>query len=265
MKIYFSKDISHLFVVFQINFTMTEVKNPWSIESIYDFQYFICPKCNYQNHSKQEFVNHAFEIHPEAVDHLCKTQDDSLNDIFCPWIIPDLKIKEEIVNEDLIKQNSQIKEEIESSPDEQIIENFENEKNISCTLCGDPFFSFEDLRTHISVFHEDTKSTYKCDKCEKTFTQKRGLKNHNKIFHEKVKKFKCLKCGQTFGKSSNLKEHLKNVHHDLIKSELIEDKTTLSSSENIKNDEDSKINCDMCNKTFTQKSSLKDHIKIGMH
>ena len=67
---------------------MTEVQNPWSIESIYDFQYFICPKCSYQNHSKQEFVNHAFEIHPEAVDHLCKIQDDSLNDIFCPWIIP---------------------------------------------------------------------------------------------------------------------------------------------------------------------------------
>ena len=174
--------------------------------------------------------------------------------------VPDLKIKEEIVTEDLIKQNSQIKKEIDSNPDDQIIENFENEKNISCTLCGDPFFSFEDLRTHISIFHEDTKSTYKCDQCEKTFTQKSGLKNHKNKVHEKVKKFKCSKCGKAFGKSSILKVHLKNVHQDLKKSEQIEAKI----SKNIRNDEDSKINCDMCNKTFTQKSSLKDHIKIGM-
>ena len=58
--------------------------NPWHIQSIYDFQYFICPCCIFKNHSKQEFINHAYETHPDSIVHLLNIKDNSLSDIIFP-------------------------------------------------------------------------------------------------------------------------------------------------------------------------------------
>ena len=46
-----------------------EMQNPWHIQSIYDLQYFNCPSCEFKNNSKQEFINHAYEIHPIAINY----------------------------------------------------------------------------------------------------------------------------------------------------------------------------------------------------
>ena len=51
-------------------------ENPWDIRSIYELQYFNCPKCSYKNNSKQEFIQHAYEDHPEAIAHLNKIEDN---------------------------------------------------------------------------------------------------------------------------------------------------------------------------------------------
>ena len=59
--------------------------NPWNIQSIYDLQYFNCPTCEYRNHSKQEFVNHAYDFHPKAIEYLANVNTESLIDIVCPW------------------------------------------------------------------------------------------------------------------------------------------------------------------------------------
>ena len=61
-------------------------QNPWNIESIYDLQYFNCPSCVFQNHSKQTFVDHIYEYHSEAINDLNKIEDDSLDDVICPWV-----------------------------------------------------------------------------------------------------------------------------------------------------------------------------------
>ena len=65
-------------------FLLLQMENPWTIQSIYDLQYFICPSCSFKDHSKQEFINHAYEFHPDCVNHL-NINDDSLNDVVCPW------------------------------------------------------------------------------------------------------------------------------------------------------------------------------------
>ena len=59
--------------------------NPWDVKSIFELQYFDCPKCIYKNHSKQEFILHANEHHPEAIKNLSKISDGSMDDVFCPW------------------------------------------------------------------------------------------------------------------------------------------------------------------------------------
>ena len=67
------------------------MENPWSIHSIYDLQYFNCPSCVYKNHSKQQFINHAYEFHPDCVYYLENVDDNSLRDVSCPWNGSDVK------------------------------------------------------------------------------------------------------------------------------------------------------------------------------
>ena len=66
--------------------TIPKLENPWDVmESIYDFQFFNCPSCTYKNDSKQDFVNHSFENHPESVQSLRRISDTCLNDVLLPW------------------------------------------------------------------------------------------------------------------------------------------------------------------------------------
>ena len=67
-----------------------DIENPWHIQSIYDFQYFNCPSCIFKNHSKQEFINHIYGIHPDYIYHLSNVKDNSLSDV----VFPDDLIKE---------------------------------------------------------------------------------------------------------------------------------------------------------------------------
>ena len=69
--------------------------NPWNIQSIYELQYFNCPSCVFKNSLKQEFIDHAYEIHPESHDCLSKIKDNSLSDVTCPWNEIFIKIKQE--------------------------------------------------------------------------------------------------------------------------------------------------------------------------
>ena len=59
-------------------------ENPWHVESLYEYQYFNCPSCSFKNPSKQDFVDHTFDIHPESVENFKKISDGSLSDITIP-------------------------------------------------------------------------------------------------------------------------------------------------------------------------------------
>ena len=37
--------------------------NPWDVSSIFEFNYFYCPECDWKEQSKQKFVNHASNYH----------------------------------------------------------------------------------------------------------------------------------------------------------------------------------------------------------
>ena len=78
------------------------MENPWDIQSIYELQYFHCPSCVFKVHSKQEFIYHSCEFHPESIDYLSKIIDNSLSDVTCPWSEISMKIKQEEPNEESI-------------------------------------------------------------------------------------------------------------------------------------------------------------------
>ena len=41
-------------------------KSPWSVKHLEDFLYYCCPECDNREHSKDSFLQHAFEQHPDA-------------------------------------------------------------------------------------------------------------------------------------------------------------------------------------------------------
>ncbi len=42
-------------------------RNPWSVQSLEDFLHYCCPECDAKSQSKELFVNHAIQEHPDAV------------------------------------------------------------------------------------------------------------------------------------------------------------------------------------------------------
>ena len=79
------------------------MENPWNIQSIYELQYFNCPSCSFKDHSKQELISHAYELHPDCVDYLIKIKDDSLKEVMCPWdeIRTEVKLEETFSDENI--------------------------------------------------------------------------------------------------------------------------------------------------------------------
>ena len=188
-------------------------ENPWNIQSIYELQFFNCPSCVYKNQSKQEFIEHAHQIHPEVINYLNNIQDDSLHDINCPWTItnPSNIKNEPIEYEDYnpLETSEYCETELKSEDEffDQKVEN-ENfsavekptESEFKCAFCDKHFTSIIKLNRHVSMNHESKK--HKCDQCEKSFNKLNNLKRHKLTVHEGVKDFKCIYCTQVFSYSS---------------------------------------------------------------
>ena len=47
-------------------------ENPWNVENVEDFLYFCCPECDERNQSKDLFLQHAFDNHPNSKHSLLK-------------------------------------------------------------------------------------------------------------------------------------------------------------------------------------------------
>ena len=46
--------------------------DPWAVDKIEDFQFFCCPTCDDKIQSKEEFLEHAINQHPESKETLDK-------------------------------------------------------------------------------------------------------------------------------------------------------------------------------------------------
>ena len=113
------------------------METPWNIISIYELQYFNCPSCIFKNNSKQEFINHACESHPEIIEHLKNIQDKSLADIVLPWSEVSVQIikTEPMCESEIFQEN--IKESIEDPLNVALEESIKTEnmfENISTDM-----------------------------------------------------------------------------------------------------------------------------------
>ena len=111
----------------------SKLENPWEVNSLYVFQYFNCPSCELKVSSKQDFVYHAFNTHPESAEDFKKISDGSLGDILLPW--------------DEFKNNDKIKIELKDDSDNHDYEQFEQKVNSSSALSGFPSQEMLDIKT----------------------------------------------------------------------------------------------------------------------
>ena len=228
------------------------MEDPWSIQSLFELQYFVCPSCAYKNNSKQEFVYHAFNIHPESIERLKIIIDDSLCDVNCPW--NEIEIKEEMVFEQSeIVDNCQNGEILEIKEDCDPLDDtdnkIQNEKSTTesndhqCQYCEEIFDDQITLKKHIrflcpNLDDNNRKNlgikpvtvraeygsfesrnmvptqygTY-CQICGKSI-KAYSMPNHMKIWHEgNSNKYKCEQCGNGFSNTVVLKQHIKRVNY----------------------------------------------------
>ena len=212
----------------------------------------------FRNHSKQAFIDHAFEYHPEAVAALSNIEDGSLSDINCPWTseLDSKEIKTESQNTNATEESSG--EYFEYSMDldyenyyydEDDFDDYEptakkprkyNKRNSKNSASATNHTKKEnDIQDSTKQNDDNSKKTYTCGHCPKEFPTPSKLKRHVTQVHEGLKAFQCDRCDKAFGEMCKLKKHVTIVH------------------EGVKN-----FQCEKCEYRCGQLSNLKKHISI---
>ena len=141
-------------------------ESPWNIQSIYDLQYFNCPSCAYKNIMKQEFINHAYNFHAEAIQFLRNIKDGSINDIEIPLVKDeDSDLKPELLDTNISDLTNGLVIKIE-----EINEISEEKYGDDEQKSDDPCVVIESLKLE----------TFFCDICHSYYCNQNALQNHKK-------------------------------------------------------------------------------------
>ena len=108
----------------------------------------------------------------------------------------------------------------------------DGEDIFACDICDREFTSEYYLNRHI-VIHDESKQ-FNCELCGKNFVYVKQFEKHksDSNCHRS-----CTQCGKTYAKSDALRNHMRIHTGDLF-------------------------TCDICDKGFTSKTHLKQHIEI---
>ena len=211
-----------------------EYNNPWSVKELEEFLYFCCPECEVKDQSRETFIKHALDHHPNSKK----------------CLMDFMEIKREVLEENETSENwfygneivkCEIKE--ESNKENPAYDSFEfnlsqNENEFQCDKCDKSFARKVLLKKHIDFVHEGILN-YKCELCTKAFESASTLKRHIMSVHERVK-HNCEICGKSFTQMYYLKLHHTKEHQE---EELIYHM------------------CNTCNKEFYSTSALAAHVQ----
>ncbi|RVE47008.1 hypothetical protein evm_008392 [Chilo suppressalis] len=111
-------------------------------------------------------------------------------------------------------------------------------RNFVCKQCGAGFIAKNRLKIHIYNLHRGI-GEFPCQSCRKSFDTRNKLKIHVNLVHEMMKKIKCPKCPARFAYYFVCQKHLVDAHGV----------TPI------------KYKCNVCDKAFTRRFPLTNHIK----
>lgn len=142
-----------------------------------------------------------------------------------------------------------------------------NARDFQCEYCSTKYKRKDSLRFHLIQAHglkldgaelrSDEKvkldGQFKCNQCTKTFQSESFLKQHTRYDHRKEREFKCDYCDKEYTTKSSLDRHLAQLH----------DYNTNTSDGGDNNDKknDKKPTCNICLKSFFNRSELKIHLR----
>ena len=246
--------------------------NPWDVRSLYELQVYDCPECVFQDWSKQSFVDHAAKYHPDSVQYLSNINDDSLQDVVCPWLenTDEKKPFDDPLQENHFcieyKENEYNLEDPTFDPEHlqqiKIEESVIASKTKECFVALEPldsnafdenaplsnlsgnskrslnkveFIPDDDVLTTQNVKVPKFNKNAKCSYCLMTYGSFQSQDLHDKncqILQQKI----CDSCGQQFYDIAELKQHRNQVHVN-------------------------KFQCEVCLKPFSYNRTLRQHRK----
>jgi len=147
-------------------------------------------------------------------------------------------------------------------------------KAMPCPICKKEYKTLFTLVDHIKL-HQiketlNSERPFQCPKCSSTFAMERYLKNHLEMFHKTIKAFLCSQCPERFKWKSSFDKHMRNKHSEGPPRErFVCDQCGLSFRENgILGKHKASVHqgirpyaCDLCDKSFKQKSHVDYHRK----
>lgn len=136
-----------------------------------------------------------------------------------------------------------------------------------CHLCESVFNTKKGLESHKKRKHVD-RNRFQCTLCSKSYVQNSTLNRHVNAEHTQRKKFECKKCGKVFYYSCYFSHHMASKHQGItyccfICKGIFARKQALQYHMDSRMHSEKKIQCPVqsCLKKYTQKTSLKRHIK----
>ena len=156
----------------------------------------------------------------------------------------------------------------------------EGKNKVKCSLCDKMFSAKSRLSMHIMRFHCGMKP-YKCNECDSDFASATLLSTHIRRVHRKEKRFKCQLCDKAFFESQAWMKHMvlhasgkdptvrgpvqeypcnlcgKVMNMRLMRLHVETDHPGVQLSEAVTK---SLVTCKLCNKEFSDSSSLKIHM-----
>ncbi|KPJ01310.1 Zinc finger protein 425 [Papilio xuthus] len=168
---------------------------------------FPCKYCKEIFDSLTLKINHELKVHGRRKIIKC---------VYCTQTFPNYPTRKkhhnEIHNKDITTLNCPICNksfQIKSKMQVHIKEVHVREKNFSCTMCEQKFFSKSHVQKHM-IKHIGNR-IYQCETCKKSYARKQTLRDHMRI-HNNDKRYVCEFCKQAFVQKNTLKLHLR-VHH----------------------------------------------------
>ena len=168
-----------------MSLSIIELPSFQNFKSLFDMQYFVCPLCPFKWHSRQGFVDHAWQKHPVLVEKMKSLQDNSMDEVVVPWKKNQMNSNDDLTEKNKIQEEEktifEIKEKSslnilmneEESTSNDIIEIAPDDKNykkLVCNDCGKIFSSKDSLRIHsfmhMNMKHPATKNTDETSEAE---------------------------------------------------------------------------------------------------
>ena len=232
-------------------------ENPWAVSSLEKFQYYHCPGCVFQVQDKQGFVDHAFLLHPEAIEHLNKLEN-----------VPKVNTKpEEIKSEiDDFEDNFDIKEPA-SDPEDDFDEDADDPSYMPDIIADNDVEPFQ--------IKEDVGDEYFDDETFQPVSGSNGRKRTSAAFKHKRpslrKGFSC-QIGHPsifFQSVDELNEHVKAEHkkddtdHICERCEMKFASTRVLDFHYDDEHEEQRFTCPICTKVFPNRKDRADHQKAA--